>query len=271
MTLVMAGTLAQTRGDAKEARARYFQSVAVWMDAGNWSVPVFPGGRLLEGVVMVHLAAVMAVRFRWRRGNAGLYLIHGGFMVLILGVGLSESLAVTRRVALREGETVDYAEDLALREAVVSDGKREMVIPEEKLARDGIGLPAGVTGRQWMEIAGRWWRVEIRPQRYEMPWRITLRSFALDCHAGTNIPSHIASRVSIQTKSGKTASREALIAMNRPFRYDGVAFYQTGVGVDGRSSVLHVVRNPAAALPYVACLMMLAGLAFPGISNRFAK
>ena len=122
-----------------------------------------------------------------------------------------------------------------------------------------------------MEVEGRWWRVDIRPLRHEMPWRLTLRSFTLNCHPGTGIPSHISSRVAIQTRSGKAPPREAVIAMNRPLRCDGVAFYQAGMGEDGRSSVLYMVKNPAAAFPYVACLMMLAGMGFSGISNLFAK
>ena len=48
--------------------------------------------------------------------------------------------------------------------------------------------------------------------------------------------------------------------MNNPLRYGGQTFYQAGFENNDRVTILQVVRNPGWLLPYIACIMMGAGL-----------
>jgi cytochrome c biogenesis protein ResB len=55
--------------------------------------------------------------------------------------------------------------------------------------------------------------------------------------------------------------REVLIYMNEPLRYHGETFYQAGTLPDDTGTVLQVVHNPGSWLPYIACTMVIFGLA----------
>ena len=48
--------------------------------------------------------------------------------------------------------------------------------------------------------------------------------------------------------------------MNTPLRYGGETFYQASFEEGDQVSILQVVRNPAAITPYVACILVAAGL-----------
>src|SRR5580704_3177719 len=84
IVLVFIGTLAQQDLDAFYAQKKYFDTLFVWWTSGDipaWMVsakmtrllswipaghqiPVFPGGYLLGGVLLVNLLTAHAVRFR---------------------------------------------------------------------------------------------------------------------------------------------------------------------------------------------------------------
>ena len=56
-------------------------------------------------------------------------------------------------------------------------------------------------------------------------------------------------------------NRDVLIYMNHPLRYRGETFYQAGFQQDDSASILQVVHNPSFIAPYVACVIVAAGLA----------
>ncbi len=100
--------------------------------------------------------------------------------------------------------------------------------------------------------------VELRPRRLYLPFAITLDDFLHEKHPGTEIPSKFASRVRLATAGGE---RPVLISMNEPLRWDGWTFYQHSFANADRTSILHAVRNPARALPYISCAIGGLGLA----------
>jgi len=112
---------------------------------------------------------------------------------------------------------------------------------------------------QRVELAGRAYEVGLRRARTYLPFSLELRKFIHERHPGTDIPRRFASDVVVRDGESR---REFFISMNEPLRHGGYTFYQSSYGEDeGKPmSVLQVVRNPAAWMPYVAVGVMSLGL-----------
>ena len=130
------------------------------------------------------------------------------------------------------------------------------------LVSDALGAP------QTFSFQGGAWRLELRPARYYKPFSITLKKFTHERYAGTDIPKNFASQISL-TDPKRGVNREVLIYMNHPLRYGGETFYQSGFEGE-HTTVLQVVRNPSFVAPYVACLVIGAGLLIQ-FSQHFAQ
>ncbi|UPT73758.1 MAG: cytochrome c biogenesis protein ResB [Elusimicrobiota bacterium] len=147
--------------------------------------------------------------------------------------------------------TVDDAENTAaaLVEPVAPDGRSYGVF----LLSNALGAPQGFTHE------GRTWRLSLRNRRYYLPFSLTLKDFRHDVYPGTDIPKNFSSLV-VLDDPGTAEKRDVLISMNEPLRHGGRTFYQASFGKDDTLSVLQVVRNPGWTLPYLACLLVAAGL-----------
>lgn len=121
------------------------------------------------------------------------------------------------------------------------------------LVSDEIAAP------QTFSCAGRTWRIEMRPARYYKPYTITLQKFTHERYAGTEIPKNFASRITLSDPERAT-NRDVLIYMNHPLRYRGETYYQAGFQKDDQATILQVVHNPSFIAPYVACIIVAAGL-----------
>jgi hypothetical protein len=111
---------------------------------------------------------------------------------------------------------------------------------------------------QHFSYAGRSWKIIMRPARRYFPFSITLLKFSHDIYPGTDIPRNFSSRVRLNQPDG--SSREVLIYMNNPLRYDGLTFFQASFLPGDQTSILEVVRNPSWRIPYLACALMAIGL-----------
>jgi ResB-like family len=121
------------------------------------------------------------------------------------------------------------------------------------LVSDALGAPQEFS---WMN---RTWRLMMRPARYYKPYSVTLQKFTHERYAGTEIPKNFASRIAL-IDPDRAISRDVLIYMNHPLRYRGETFYQAGFQKDDSASILQVVHNPSFLAPYVACVIVAAGL-----------
>ena len=101
--------------------------------------------------------------------------------------------------------------------------------------------------------------LSMRLRRQYLPYAFTLKQFRHDVYPGTDIPKNFSSLVQI-TNPSRHESREALIYMNQPLRYEGKTFYQASFGKNDTLSVLSVVENPGWLLPYVSCVLVAIGL-----------
>ena len=106
----------------------------------------------------------------------------------------------------------------------------------------------------------------LRPERFYMPFSLRLLEFHHDKYPGTDIPKNFSSRVRLQNLDTRE-SREVLIYMNNPLRYQGETFYQASYDPDDGGSILQVVHNPSWLTPYLSCVMVGVGLTWQFLSH----
>jgi hypothetical protein len=133
LVLVFFGTLAQVDLGLYKAQNDFFRSFLVyWAPQGaDWKIPIFPGGYLLGSVLLLNLVAAHIKRFSLTRKKAGIFMIHAGLILLLLGQLLTDMLSVESGLHLRVGESRDYSEeDLRFELAVVdtSDPDSDKVV-----------------------------------------------------------------------------------------------------------------------------------------------
>jgi hypothetical protein len=121
------------------------------------------------------------------------------------------------------------------------------------LVSDALGAP------QTFSCAGKSWMIALRTARYYKPYSVTLQKFTHERYVGTEIPKNFSSRVTL-IDSERAVSRDVLIYMNHPLRYRGETFYQAGFQKGDSATILQVVHNPSFIAPYVACVIVAAGL-----------
>ena len=129
MALVFFGTLDQVHFGIHETQKRYFERfLVVWTPLPPFSdspmarigLPL-PGGYLLGPLLLVNLVAAQAFRFRWSWKKSGIFLIHGGLVLLILGEFITDFTAEERQMWIDEGGTRNWAESYLENEIVVID------------------------------------------------------------------------------------------------------------------------------------------------------
>lgn len=122
MVLVAACTLLQVSLGTHQAVERTVRTFLVWWaPAGGPRLPVFPGGGLVGGVLLVNLLFAQFLRLEWSRRKAGLWLAHLGLALLFVGEFVTALLQVESRMPIEVGQTRDYSEDDRRMELAVAD------------------------------------------------------------------------------------------------------------------------------------------------------
>jgi hypothetical protein len=141
LVLVFWGTLAQVDLGLYKAQNEFFRSFIIyWGPKGaSWRIPVFPGGYLVGGVLVLNLIASQLRRFTFTASKAGLWMVHVGLILLLLGQLLTDLLSRESALHLREGEARNYSEtereaELAVIDATDPDGDKVVAIPQGILA-----------------------------------------------------------------------------------------------------------------------------------------
>ncbi len=119
---------------------------------------------------------------------------------------------------------------------------------------------------QTFTFNNRTYEMLLRPERFYLPFSLTLLQFHHDRYPGTDIPKNFSSRVRLQNLDNGE-NREVLIYMNNPLRYQGETFYQASYDPDDGGSILQVVHNPSWLTPYFACVMVAVGLTWQFLSH----
>jgi hypothetical protein len=142
LVLVFWGTLAQVDLGLFKAQNEFFRSFFIyWGPAGaSWRIPIFPGGYLVGGVLLINLVTAHFTRFIWTRKKIGIWMAHFGIILLIVGQLLTDVLSRESALHLREGQAKNYSEvqretELAVIDATDPDTDKVVAIPQHVLAR----------------------------------------------------------------------------------------------------------------------------------------
>jgi hypothetical protein len=344
LILVFAATLDQVNLGIWAVQEKYFRSFFVMWHAPNSDValPIFPGGYIIGGLLLINLLAAHIYRFQMTWRKLGIQLAHAGLIVLLIGELITGLMQQDSSMRLEEGQTRSYSEsfrdfELALLDKTDAAFDEVVAVPEAVLAAEGsvqhpklpfqvkvkayyanatmqMGAPAGRPGApvatqgvgarvqvlplpltykpdeinqpaafveiittegtlgtwvvsplvgmpQTFAYQGRTWELAMRLKRHYLPFSLNLLQVTHDKYPGTEIPKNFASRVRLKDAAGHE-DREVVIFMNNPLRHGGQTFYQYQMNAAGKMSAFQVVSNPGWLMPYIACIMMGAGLTF---------
>lgn len=127
------------------------------------------------------------------------------------------------------------------------------------------GAPAkrvALDGNRPMSAGGAGTMFLLQNRIHPLPFRLRLVSFHREVHPGSTRPKAFESRVQVLEDDG---SRDAVIRMNHPLRVGGFTVYQASWRTEDKTgierTILSVVENPTAGLPYWATLLIGLGLA----------
>ena len=141
MVLVFVATLAQVELGIYGVQEKFFRSFFVLTNfpGSQVPIPVFPGGYLVGGFLMINLLAAHFARFKFTWKKAGIHFTHIGLIVLLVGELAIGILQEDFSLRLGEGESRGYSESFRRNEIVVIDKSQpdfdEVVsIPESMIA-----------------------------------------------------------------------------------------------------------------------------------------
>jgi hypothetical protein len=141
MALVFLCTIAQVEMGTMGAVNHYMRTWIVWLapKESAWLYPVFPGGILVGLVFGLNLSAIMVKRLAFTWAKFGLWIVHVGLVLLVAGEFVSAAYQVDTRMAIEEGQTVNFTEEYREPELAlidVTDPKHDDVysIPRSLLA-----------------------------------------------------------------------------------------------------------------------------------------
>ncbi len=123
MILVVACTVAQVELGIHLAVERYIRALIVWWSPQGSALrlPVFPGGGLIGGILLINLifAQFRRLELSWRK--AGLWIVHIGLALLFIGEFSTALFQVESNMAIEEGQTKAFSEDYRRMEIAVVD------------------------------------------------------------------------------------------------------------------------------------------------------
>jgi len=237
LILVFAGTLAQVNLGIHVVQERYFQSLFVWWppDSTGLKFPIFPGGHLLGGILVVNLVAAHLRRFRWTWRKLGIHLIHAGLVIMLMGGLFTDLFSVESHMRLEEGDTKNYSEDGLLVELAVigesGNGEEQVTaIPEKRLQQGGA--------------------IEVE----DLPFRIVVKLFYLN------------SQLLMLDKAGPGAVRAAERGVGSQLAVFELPRASAVNDRDLESAVIEIVPHPVAGEVTAASLgtwLVSAGLGSP--------
>jgi len=145
IVLIFWATLAQVQLGIWGVQQKFFHAFFVLEKIPGTEIPapVFPGGYIIGGLLLINLIAAHVYRFKLEWRKAGIQLTHSGLILLLVGELISGIMQVESQMRLEEGGTSRYSESYRLNELVVMDTTNPdhdevVAIPEDVLADGGV-------------------------------------------------------------------------------------------------------------------------------------
>jgi hypothetical protein len=264
MVLVVSCTLAQVHMGTLGAVKAYIRSFVVWYDlpGSEYSIPVFPGGATVGLVLGANLVAAQLKRLELSWRKAGLWIIHAGLILLFVGEFVTGVFQVDTRLAIEEGQTVNFVEsprDYEVTLVDVTDPAHDDVygVPEALLTSDEVA----VTGTP----------IVLKVKRYFRNAALAMRQ---PSDPPTPVTSGIGTGVSVRELPPATSDDEvnraaAFVEPVAGGRSYGTWLVSTGLGArqelthEGRTYVLGM-RPQRIYLPYSLTLKKFSHDKYPG-------
>ena len=142
--LIFWATLAQVKLGIWGVQEKFFHTLFVLETIPGTAipVPVFPGGYLLGGLLLINLVAAHIYRFKLEWKKAGIQLTHLGLILLLVGELITSLMQVESNMRLEEGGTMHYSEsyrsnELAILDTTNPEFNEVVAIPEAVLSDGG--------------------------------------------------------------------------------------------------------------------------------------
>lgn len=141
LLLVFVATLDQVNLGIWAVQEKYFRSFFVlWKIPGtDIPVPVFPGGYLVGGLLLINLVAAHVYRFAFTWRKLGIQFAHAGIILLLIGELVTGIMQQDSSMRLEEGQTKSFTESFREHELAIIDRSNKdydevVAIPEAALA-----------------------------------------------------------------------------------------------------------------------------------------
>ena len=244
-------------GETKNYSVDFRKSELVFIDksaAETNTVISVPESRLRKGATLLHAKFPFRIQVHeyWPNAELSDKKVAGA-----ISTAANQGAAKDFLVLPTEKTTEMDKRDLPCAVIELFDGEQSI----------GIWLVSAILNPQTVRREGKTFDLALRFRRYHEPFSLTLLKATHEKYKGTENPKNFSSRVRLKNEE-TNEDREVLIYMNHPLRYGGLTFYQHQMAADEAAvqqghipnSTLQVVRNPTWLTPYLACLMVGAGL-----------
>ncbi|MFO1487654.1 MAG: cytochrome c biogenesis protein ResB [Verrucomicrobiota bacterium] len=123
LVLVFWGTMAQVNLGLYQAQNEFFRSYFIyWTPKGSsLKLPIFPGGYLLGGLLLINLLAAHFRYYRATKKKLGIIMVHLGIVLLLAGQFLTDLLSTESTMHIRAGSSSNYSESTSRYELAVTD------------------------------------------------------------------------------------------------------------------------------------------------------
>ena len=140
MILVFAATIDQVHLGIWAIQEKWFRSLIVLQEVRGVPVPIFPGGYMIGGFLLINLIAAHIYRFKLTWMKSGIHLTHVGLILLLIGELFTGLWQEDFSMRLVQGQPKNYSESFHDNELAIidtTDPKFDdvVVIPEPTLAR----------------------------------------------------------------------------------------------------------------------------------------
>jgi len=121
--MIFVATLDQVHLGVWGVQQKYFHAffVLAKVPGTELMLPLFPGGYLLGFALLVNLVTAHVYRFCLSWKKSGIWLTHGGLILLLIGEGLSGLLQRDGQMRLNVGQSSRYVESFRENELAVTD------------------------------------------------------------------------------------------------------------------------------------------------------
>ncbi len=111
MILVLLTTFEQVDTGIFFAKKKYFDGFFVWQQIGGLKIPILPGGLTIGFLLLINLITTHFSNFKFKPSKIGIWLIHIGLIMLIVGSGITHFFGTESQLVVKEGETKSYTEN----------------------------------------------------------------------------------------------------------------------------------------------------------------